>query len=251
MLLVVDIGNTDIVFGVYDGQIWTHQWRHPSDNFIRSGAALKGFAREAGIDLRQLDRVALSSVVPGIKPHVEGLLFKLTGRKPLLIGPHLYEQLSIRIDNPSEIGSDLVANAVSAYHRTKGACIVVDFGTALTFTTVSENGDILGVAIAPGLKTAFRALFANTAQLPLVPLEVPQSAIGKNTAHALQAGILMGYVGLVREILRQIKSELGQKVRVLATGGLSSILEPLQADFDDIDPRLTMDGLRLLAERFS
>lgn len=193
----------------------------------------------------------MSSVVPGVSPAVKTMLEKLTGLKVVVIGPDIFRKMKMGIDNPDEIGSDLVANAVAAYGRFSQAAIVVDFGTALTFTTVSDQGEILGVAIAPGLKTAMLALFSNTAQLPVVPLELPESAIGKNTAHALQAGILLGYVGLINELIDRIQSELPSKAKVVATGGLSSVLAPLKSRFDEVDPMLTLDGLRQIAEKYS
>ncbi|MDX2246544.1 MAG: type III pantothenate kinase [Bacteroidia bacterium] len=250
MLLVTDIGNSDIVFGVWEEGHWLYQWRHASSRYLSTGAALQKYAEEAGINLRDFSQVIMSSVVPGVSPAVKTALGKLTGSPVTVIGPEIFRRMDMRIDNPDEIGSDLVANAVAAYSRFSQAAIVVDFGTALTFTTVSDRGEILGVAIAPGLKTAMQALFFNTAQLPVVPLELPTSAIGKNTAHALQAGILMGYVGLVNELLDRIQAELPTKAKVLATGGLSSVLAPLKSRFDEVDPMLTLDGLRLIAEKY-
>ena len=142
----------------------------------------------------------------------------------------------------------MVCNAAYAYYTYKRTCVIVDFGTALTFTVITGEGKIVGVSIAPGLKTAVKALFSNTAQLPEVPLVMPDSAIGKNTVHAIQAGILWGYVGMVREMIYQIKKEIGQDCMVLATGGLSSILTPLQDDFDEVDKALTLNGLKIIAE---
>lgn len=190
----------------------------------------------------------MSSVVPGVTPSVERLISRLLGRKIQVMNPRFYEGLPVKIHNPEEIGSDLVANSFAAFHLLRRSCIVVDFGTALTFTTIRDNGEIQGVAIAPGLKTAMKSLFMNAAQLPEVPLELPQSAIGKGTAHALQAGILLGYVGLVRELIRQIKTELmDPDMPVIATGGLSEVLPPLRKDFSLVDRNLTLDGLRILA----
>ena len=151
--------------------------------------------------------------------------------------------------NPYEIGSDLVANAVAAHTLFHSNCVVVDFGTALTFTTISEKGKILGVAIAPGLKTAIRALSQNTAKLFDVPLVMPQSALGKNTVHAIQAGILLGYEGLVKSMVERISLELNDpNLASVATGGLASIITPQSGTFTTIEPNLTLDGLRLVAE---
>ncbi|MDX2284226.1 MAG: type III pantothenate kinase [Bacteroidia bacterium] len=250
MLLAIDIGNTDMVFGLHDGSQWTDMWRHPSAEYLTVYAFAEARFAERGLHPHAVRRLVFSSVAPGISPTVLAEMERITGRKALIVGPELYRRMDMGIDNPNEIGSDLVANAYAGYARAQGACVVVDFGTALTFTAVSGSGKILGVAIAPGLKTAMRALFFNTAQLPMVPLELPGSAIGKNTAHALQAGILLGYVGLVRELIGRIRGEMGEPARVIATGGLSSVLKPLHDAFDAVDPWLTLDGLRLLAEHY-
>ena len=151
--------------------------------------------------------------------------------------------------NPYEIGSDLVCNALAAFTFFKAQCVVVDFGTALTFTTVSKDGEILGVSIAPGLKTAIRSLSQNTAQLFDVPLEMPSSVLGRGTVHAIQAGVLFGYEGMVRHMLDRIKSELNDPdLRSVATGGLSSIIPSLTSVFTHIDPNLTLNGLRIVTE---
>ncbi|GAB4414484.1 MAG: type III pantothenate kinase [Bacteroidia bacterium] len=250
MLLAIDIGNSDIVFGVFDAHQWLPTWRHPSSQYLSVEETLHGMAATHQLDLRAFDRLILSSVVPGVTPQVRATLARLCGREPLMVGPGIYEHLDIGIDNPQEIGSDLVANAVAGHTRAGDQpCIVVDFGTALTFTSVAASGQILGVAIAPGLRTAMQALFFNTAQLPVVPLDLPASAIGKNTAHALQAGILIGYIGLVKELITRTSTELGGQCRVFATGGLAGRLSPLHDYFDEIDPMLTLDGLRLIADR--
>jgi type III pantothenate kinase len=170
-------------------------------------------------------------------------------QEPTILNADTYPHLKIAINNPHEIGSDLVANAIAAMYRFPDShSIVVDFGTALTFTTISKHKEILGVAIAPGLQTAIRALAQNTAKLPEVPLELPLSAIGKNTTHAMQAGVLLGYIGLVPFMIAQIEEELGEKCKIIATGGLSTILKPLEKHFDQIDVLLTLDGLRIIGE---
>lgn len=241
MILVTDIGNSDIVFGIHDGKSWQGTWRHPSTEYLTAQQTLD----QAFSAVETVDQAILSSVVPGLSPAIQSMIQKRWGRMPVVMQPALYQRLSIQIDNPWEIGSDLVANALYAYEQFKAPCVVVDFGTALTFTSVAASGYVMGVAIAPGLKTAMRALSLNTAQLPQVPLSFPPSAIGKNTAHAIQAGIMMGYVGLVKEILDQITLEMGPDTKVLATGGLVSIMEPLHARFELVEPLLTLEGLRL------
>ncbi|MEL6131781.1 MAG: type III pantothenate kinase [Bacteroidota bacterium] len=248
-LLAIDIGNSDIVFGLHDGKKWLPQWRHPSSDYLSTLQTVTQRSRETGIQLQAVDQVIFSSVVPGISPFVLELVRQQTQKEPWVMGPELYLQADIHIDNPWEIGADLVANAVAGFTRVQSYCVIVDFGTALTFTVVDDTGHIMGVSIAPGLKTAMNSLSLNTAQLPQVPLEFPPSAMGKTTAHALQSGIMLGYVGLVKEILAHIKKDLGNHFQTLATGGLSRILTPLHGHFDHIDPNLTLEGLRIIADR--
>jgi type III pantothenate kinase len=164
------------------------------------------------------------------------------------VGPAVYGLLPLGVPNPREIGADLVANAFAAWKRTKGACIVVDFGTALTFTCVGHENAIKGVAIVPGLGTAVNALSRDTAQLPYVELAAPDSVIGTDTVMSIQAGVVYGYVGLVEHIVGRMKVELGGKVSVLATGGLCRIIADLTPVFDAVDPDLTLNGLALIAE---
>ncbi|MBC7892003.1 MAG: type III pantothenate kinase [Sphingobacteriaceae bacterium] len=250
MLLAIDIGNSDIVLGLHDGQRWLPLHRIPTHFSPRKEdyeAEFRYLFTEVGRNLI-VDRIILSSVVPGETAIVRMAARAVLGNLPLLVGPDVYPKLGLKITSPREIGTDLVANAVYAHYTYRPeACVVVDFGTALTFTVVSGTGKIEGVSIAPGLKTAVRSLSTNTAQLPEVPLVMPNSAIGKNTVHAIQAGILWGYVGLVKEVLSQIQAEVGP-CKVLATGGLSSVLTPLHGLFEEVDPLLTLNGLRLISE---
>jgi type III pantothenate kinase len=251
MLIVIDIGNSDAVFGVYTDNSWKHQWRIPSDR----GGSTDSFREKIrdqlahhNINRSDCKKIILSSVVPDLTPIIQDAIEEIFGFRPHTLGPYLYPGLRIKVVNTDEIGTDLVANAVAAFDRYETATIVVDFGTALTFTAIDSNGTLAGVAIAPGLRTAMQALFHSAAQLPEFPLNVPESVLGKNTTHALQAGILLGYVGLVESILDRIQEELDMKCRIIATGGLSRILTPLNRRFDEIDKMLTLDGLRIVAE---
>jgi type III pantothenate kinase len=254
MLLAVDVGNTDTVFGIYSDGTWDHLWRMRSsaqEGDVHYESRLRLHFLEAGLWFGNVKTVVLSSVVPDMTPVISRMLRSLFGDDIILVGPDIFPDLAIAIDHPHEIGADLIANAVAVMTRYKQNCVVVDFGTALTFTTVSGDGKILGVAILPGLITAVKALFANTAQLPEVPLVLPPSAIGKNTTEAIQAGILLGYEGLVKSLISRIRSELGGDCIAVATGGLSSIIETLQGEFTEIDRTLTLDGLRIIGERLS
>lgn len=252
MLLAVDVGNTDTVFGLYDSGTWSNVWRMRSQTQEKEAhyeSRLRLHFLEAGLWFGDVETVVLSSVVPALTPVIQKMLRSLFGETVITVGPGILPDLSIAIDHPHEIGADLIANAVAVMSRYQQNCVVVDFGTALTFTTVSAQGQILGVAILPGLATAVRALFTNTAQLPEVPLKLPSSAIGKNTTEAIQAGILLGYEGLVKSLIQRIRTELGGECIAVATGGLSSIIETLQEEFIEIDTQLTLDGLRVIGER--
>ena len=249
MLLAVDAGNTNIVFGIHDGGEWIHEWRFetvPVRNQIEYEMFLSLNFLESNLDLESIDSVIVSSVVPQLNAILENFAPSLFNIDPIFVGPKIYDQLPIETSNPHKIGTDLISNAMAGYSLYEGNVIVVDFGTALTFTVVNENGKIEGVNIAPGLRTAINALVGNTAQLPEVPLELPESAIGKNTIHAIQSGVLWGYVSMVEGMLERIKKEFGKPVKVIATGGLSSILHPLHDQFDDVNRNLTLEGLRLI-----
>ncbi len=252
MLLAIDIGNTNVVLGVHHNESWLHVWRIPT---LSEGLTLRYYEQrildyflEGGISTQQVNRVIISSVVPTLNRTFVEITTHLFGFEPIIVTPSIYPQLAVQIDRPNELGTDLLANAVAAHHLYQQDLIIVDFGTALTFTTVTGAGHLLGVAIAPGLKTAISALFNKTAQLPEVPLFLPASPIGKNTVHAIQSGILLGYVGLVRHMIELIRAEVGEQYIAVATGGLSSILTPLKEDFYTINPDLTLTGLKIIAD---
>ncbi|WP_439582496.1 type III pantothenate kinase [Dyadobacter bucti] len=251
MLLAVDVGNTDTVFGLYESGEWEHLWRMrslPQESEAHYESRLRLHFLEAGLWFGDVETVVMSSVVPALSPIIQRVLRSLFGEDIVVVGPDSYPELEIAIDHPHEIGADLIANAVAVMNRYHENCVIVDFGTALTFTTVSREGKILGVAILPGLLTAVKALFANTAQLPEVPLVLPSTAIGRNTTQSIQAGILLGYEGLVKSLLQRIRTELGGECIAVATGGLASIIETLQDEFVEIDMQLTLDGLRIIGE---
>ncbi len=251
MILVLDIGNSDITMGLWTGTKWSHTWRIPSrihQPELYYGVKIRDNFFEAGVTTTQVSQIVLSSVVPGLTEKIQKVLRTLFEKDPLLLGPTVYQTLPIEVLNPYEIGSDLVANAMGAYVKIKGACIVADFGTALTFTTISAKGKILGVSIVPGLRTAIKALSQNTAKLFDVPLEMPASALGKSTITAIQSGLVIGYDGLVRSVVGAIRKELNEDCPAIATGGLSFVITSLKGFFHDIDPHLTLDGLREIGE---
>lgn len=252
MQIAIDIGNSNVVIGIYDEKEWKHVWRIPT---IMEGEALYFYERqltnhlmETDIHPEQISQIIFSSVVPDLNETFMRLAKPIFGQEMVVVGPDIYPKVDLLIDRPDELGTDLFSNAIAAKDLYKKDVIVVDFGTALTFTTVTAKGHILGVAIAPGLKTAINALYQNTAQLPDVPLELPATPVGKNSAHAIQSGVLIGYVGLVKHMLEAIREEVGPQYIAIATGGLSSILHPLKDTFDVINRNLTLEGLRIIGD---
>ncbi len=251
MLLALDIGNSEITIGLWHETEWKYHWRIPSlpdQPELFYGVKIQEYFLEVQVPTDHVNKIVISSVVPGLTDKIQNVIRAVFRQEPILLGPKIYQQLPIEILNPYEIGSDLVANAMAAFVTYKQTCIVVDFGTALTFLTISKEGKILGVSIAPGLKTAIKALSQNTAKLFDVPLIMPSSSLGNNTATAIQSGILLGYEGLVRNLVEKIRAELKEDCLVIATGGLSSIITPLQTFFSKIDSKHTLDGLRFIAE---
>ncbi len=261
MLLAFDIGNTNIVVALFHGDEFIQDWRIYTDA-RRTGdeysSILLSLFRDAGLSLSSIRQTVLSSVVPALIGPFVRMTERMTGKKPIVLGPSLYGKLPVRVPESAvhEIGTDLVCNAVAAYTRCRGACIVVDFGTALTFTAIDGDGTILGIAIAPGLGTAVTSLFTNTAQLPSVPLEAPPSSLGTNTIHSIQSGIVFGYKGLVESLTARMKNDMtavsrcgirADDIHVVATGGLNSVLRPITDVFQDVDKMLTLKGLRLIA----
>ena len=251
MLLVIDVGNTNIVGGLYEsGRFFANLRIHTvvkktEDEYF---AIFKTILSDRGVGAGEIKRVVLSSVVPALLDTMTDMCEHLFGLHPIILGPSTYPKLPLVIPSPYEIGTDLVANALAAFRKTKGAAIVVDFGTALTFTCVDGQGTILGVSIVPGLGTAVSALSRDTAQLPSVQLIAPPSAIGTNTVMSIQAGVVYGYAGLVSHLVKRMKTEMGGVVRVIATGGLCRVISGIVDIFDEVDQDLTLDGLALVAE---
>lgn len=251
MILAVDIGNTNIVFGIAGQNEWLKIWRVQTDAsktadeyevIFRSLFAISKICKS------EIDRAILSSVVPRLIRPFREMLNHLLGQFPLLVEPSIYGRLPIAVLNPFEIGTDLVADATAAFVGYKMPCMVIDFGTAMTFITIGKSGEIQGVAIAPGLQTALRSLTGNTAQLPDVQLVSPPSVLGKNTIHAIQSGLVLGFAGLVDSIIGRTEKELGEALTVVATGGLSEVLFSVSEKIEIIDENLTLDGLKYIAE---
>lgn len=256
MLLAIDVGNSNVTIGVWEGERWKQVWRLPTlsdsdeESLLFYNVKISDLLLEYRVSPDTVHQIVISTVVPGLKEVFVSLTEQFFGRMPIVLGPEIYAALPLQVVNPNELGSDLYANALAAYHRYKKGVIVTDFGTALTFTVVNSEGALTGVTIAPGIKTAITSLFQKTAQLPEVPLEMPRSVLGKDTVHAIQSGVLNGYVGMVRHMIGSLREEVGSPYVAVATGGLSHVLKPLHSAFHEIDANLTLDGLRLVAEEY-
>lgn len=247
LLLAIDIGNTNVVFGVHNSEKWVNHWRIQTDPLKTADeyeVIFRSLLQAGKIAESDIDQVIVSSVVPALMyPFTEMISDLFLRSKLTVVTPEIYKYLPIKVLNPYQIGTDLVANSVAAYQRYGALTTIIDFGTAMTFTTIGKEAEILGVAITPGLNTAMGALAGKTAQLPHVHLVPPPSVLGKNTIHAIQSGIVYGFAGLVDAIIERTQEELGEKLKIVATGGLSSVVSPLTRNIKIIEPMLTLDGL--------
>jgi type III pantothenate kinase len=253
-LLCVDIGNTNIVMGVYRGEELVAHWRISTDHHRMAdeyGMLVLDLFERSDQKPGSVSGVILASVVPPLTGIFTKLVERYFGTTPLVVGVGADPGVRILLDNPSEVGADRVVNAVAAHHRYGGPACIVDLGTATTFDLISADGDYLGGAIAPGIGIAAEALFQRTAKLPRIDLVRPPSAIGKNTVHAIQAGLLFGYVGLVEGLVARYRAELGPQMKVIATGGLATLIAAETTVIDTVDPWLTLEGLRLIWGRNS
>lgn len=250
MLLTIDIGNTNIEFGIFEQDQLKAHFRLGTNHNMTSdeiGLFLTQFLMINQINKAAIEDTVISTVVPQVMYSVNNAIKKYVGKKPLVVGENLFCTIDNRYDNPKEVGADRLVNAVGAYHRYAGPLIIVDFGTATTFDAISEDGAYLGGAIYPGIKISMEALFEKTAKLPRVELVGIESAIGKNTIMSVQAGVLLGYIGAVQNIVDHITSELRATPKVIATGGLSRLIGEQQPDlFYKIDRTLTLDSLHYI-----
>jgi type III pantothenate kinase len=251
VLLVLDVGNTKTAVGVYSEGKWIADWRitthldHLADEYY---VLLKSLLEDAGLSFQALSGAALASVVPPLTATFEELIIRTLGTRPVVVGPAVRTGIQIQIENPREVGADRIANTAAVHKLHGGPAIVLDLGTATTFDVVSKNGDYLGGAIAPGLGIAADALVRRTAKLPKVELKFPESAIGKNTVAAMQSGLVIGYVGLVKELVSRLKKELGGNPKVIATGGMAEMIAAWTEVIDVVSPRLTLEGIRIIYE---
>jgi type III pantothenate kinase len=253
MLLAIDVGNTNIVFGIHDGTVWVQQWRIQTvpnrmpDEYAVMFQSLLG--HDAQLELSNFNQVIISSVVPQLTAGLTDMIYRRSSKMPLILTNALDLGIQIDTEAPERVGADILADCVAAYAQSQSASIVVDFGTATTFTAMSEDGVMRGTAIAAGLGITIDALVSQTAQLPQIELSPPPSIIARNTIHAMQAGLVVGYVAMVEGMINRIQNEMHNHPRIIATGGLSSIIAPLTDIFDTVDPWLTLEGLRLIVER--
>jgi type III pantothenate kinase len=251
MLLAIDIGNTNIVAGVFDGEKLKATWRLGTDvHKLEDEYAALFFDLLSMKDLsfNDIDHAIVASSVPPLVTIFEELCRRYFGVTPMVVGPGIKTGVRISLENPREVGADRIVNAAAAHRLYGGPLIVIDFGTATTLDAVSEEGDYLGGAIAPGIGISSDALFEHAAKLPRVELIRPQKAIGRNSVSAMQSGIIFGYVGLIEGIVARMQKELGGKAKVIATGGLADIIASETAVVDAVDPDLTLVGLRLIHE---
>ena len=252
MLCCIDIGNTNIVIGLWKEGEWQAKFRlrTVSEKMPDEYAMLiKSMMSDRGFNFGDIKDVIIACVVPRLRTVFTQLFRNYGGFDPLFVEPGIKTGIHIRTENPSELGADIVADAVAAFTRLGGPCIVVDFGTATTFSAVSGDGEFLGVAIAPGLEVSAEALAHSAAQLPHITLQPPPTVIGKNTVHSMQAGLVYGYIGLVEYLIKKIIAEIGGKAKVIATGGLCGLIVPQIDLITEMDPELTLDGLRIIGNK--
>jgi type III pantothenate kinase len=251
MLLTIDVGNTNTVLGVFDGDDLIVDWRISTERdktVDEYGMLFFDLFNYNNIESDNIERMIISCVVPPVVNALEEVAIKYFGVKPLIIGPGVKTGISINMENPREVGADRIVNAIAAYNLHGGPAIVVDFGTATTFCLISENGDYEGGVIAPGINVSMDALFNYADKLPKVELNKPQSIVGKNTVDSIKSGIIYGAIGQVDGIIRRIKAEVDQGVEVIATGGLAELVSSDSEEIDRIDLLLTLQGLKIVAE---
>ena len=252
MLLAIDVGNSNNVIGLFSGEkLLTHwrirtEWNRTADEYW---VLIKEFILLNNVETETIDDIIIACVVPPLVPILQGMAKKYFLCEPLIVGPGVKTGISILYRNPSEVGADRIVNSVAAFEKYGGPLIIVDFGTATTFDVVSNKGEYLGGSIFPGVQISLEALFKNTAKLPRVDMTLPEKVIGKSTVESLRSGAVYGFSGMVEAIVRQIKDELDQNARVIATGGVLDWITNKTAVIDTLDPCLTLDGLRIIFEK--
>jgi type III pantothenate kinase len=254
MLLVIDVGNTNTVLGLYDENNLMHDWRirteidHTIDEYGVLIYNLYQSSRMKAKEIKSVTDIIISCVVPPMLNILEPLCIKYFNIKPLIVGPGIKTGMPIFYDNPKEVGADRIVNAVAAFNKFRKQSIIVDFGTATTFDYVSPKGEYMGGCIAPGIMISIEALFERASKLPRVEFSRPKTVITKDTVSAIQAGIMFGYAGLVDGIVNKMKAEVKTDPMVIATGGLANVIAPETKTIEKIEEMLTLDGLRIIYE---
>ncbi|MFB5679109.1 type III pantothenate kinase [Paenibacillus terreus] len=252
MILAVDVGNTNIVLGVYRGRELLHHYRISTSRQATEdeyGVLIYNLFHMKDISVNQIEGVIISSVVPPLVRVLEQMCAKYIGKKPLVVGPGIKSGLNLKYENPREIGADRIVNAVAAVDQFKGPLVVVDFGTATTFDCIDAHNNYLGGVIVPGIGISTEALYQRASKLPRIELEKPKKVIGRNTVNAMQAGIIFGYAGQVDGIVERIRQEMGAELKVIATGGLAELIAGETKSIQEVCPLLTLEGLRIIYER--
>lgn len=252
MILVLDVGNTNIVIGVYKEKALLHHWRistSKQQTVDEYGMTLNNLFHYAGLNVADVEGVAISSVVPPIIGVLEQLSIKYLHKTPVIVGPGVKTGLNVRYENPKEVGADRIVNAVAAVEKYGAPLIVIDFGTATTFDYIDQEGNYIGGAIAPGIGISTEALYSRTAKLPRIELTKPKNVIGRNSVSSMQSGIIYGYIGQVDGIVERMRKETKQSPRIIATGGLAELIASESETIEVVDSLLTLEGLRLIYER--